>query len=79
MVAPLFLPKLQPRKNKAFNLFQAVLVVLTYIAGFLFFSEKMFLLEYLLVLVVSYLTIGLAIGLIQRNKIIEEAKAESDK
>ena len=79
MVSPLFLPKLQPRKNKAFNLFQAVLVVLTYIAGFLFFSEKMFLLEYLLVLVVSYLTIGLAIGLIQRNKIIEEAKAESDK
>jgi CDP-diacylglycerol--serine O-phosphatidyltransferase len=79
MVAPLFLPKLQPRKNKAFNLFQAVLIVLTYIAGFLFFSEKMFLLEYLLVLVVSYLTIGLAIGLIQRNKIIEEAKAESDK
>lgn len=79
MVSPLFLPKLQPRKNKAFNIFQAVLIVLTYIAGFLFISEKMILLEYLLVLVACYMIIGLAIGLIQRNKIIEEAKAESEK
>ena len=31
MVAPLFLPKLQPRKNKAFNIFQAVLIVITYV------------------------------------------------
>ena len=79
MVSPLFLPKLQPRKNKAFNLFQAVLVVITYIAGFMFVSENILLLEYLLVLVASYMVIGLAIGLIQRGKIIEEAKAESDK
>ena len=79
MVSPLFLPKLQPRKNKAFNLFQAVLVVITYIAGFMFVSENILLLEYLLVLVASYMTIGLAVGLIQRGKIIEEAKAESDK
>ena len=79
MVSPLFLPKLQPRKNKAINLFQAVLVVMTYIAGFMFISEKMIILEYLLVLGSSYLIIGLGLGLVQRSKIIAEAKAESDK
>lgn len=73
MVSPLFLPKLQPRKNKAFNIFQAVLIVLTYIAGFMFISEKMILLEYLLVLVACYMVIGFAIGLVQRKSIIEEA------
>ena len=79
MVSPLFLPKLQPRKSKALNLFQAVLVVLTYIAGFMFISEKMIILEYLLVLGSCYLIIGLGLGLVQRSKIIEEAKAESEK
>ena len=80
MVSPLFLPKLQPRKNKAFNLFQAVLIVVTYIAGFMFISQNMMLLTYLLVLVACYMVIGFAVGLIQRNKIIEEAKAcSSDK
>ena len=75
MVSPLFLPKLQPRKNKAFNLFQAVLIVITYIGGFMFITENMILLEYLLVLVACYMIIGFAIGLVQRSKIIEEAKA----
>ena len=75
MVSPLFLPKLQPRKNKAFNIFQAVLIVVTYIAGFAFITEKMILLEYLLVLVACYMIIGFTVGLIQRSKIIEEAKA----
>lgn len=79
MVSPLFLPKLQPRKNKAFNIFQAVLIVLTYIAGFMFISDKVpFLLEYLLILVASYMIIGFTIGFIQRGKIIEEAKAAKD-
>ena len=75
MVSPLFLPKLQPRKNKAFNIFQAVLIVITYVSGFMFITEKMIILEYLLVLVACYLIIGFAVGLIQRGKIIEEAKA----
>ncbi len=76
MVSPLFLPKLQPRKNKAFNIFQAILIVLTYIAGFMFISDRVpFLLEYLLILVASYMIIGFGIGLVQRSKIIEEAKA----
>ena len=75
MVAPLFLPKLQPRKNKAFNIFQAVLIVITYVCGFLFITEKMIILEFLLVLVACYMIIGLAVGLIQRKNIIEEAKA----
>lgn len=76
MVSPLFLPKLQPRKNKAFNIFQAVLIVLTYIAGFMFISDRVpFLLEYLLILVASYMIIGFTVGLVQRSKIIEEANA----
>ncbi|MCQ2054072.1 MAG: CDP-alcohol phosphatidyltransferase family protein [Fibrobacter sp.] len=80
MVSPLFLPKLQPRKNKAFNLFQAVLIVITYIAGFMFISQKMIILEYLLLLVACYIVIGFGVGLVQRSKIIEEAKAcSSDK
>ncbi|WP_407444630.1 CDP-alcohol phosphatidyltransferase family protein [Fibrobacter sp.] len=78
MVSPLFLPKLQPRKNKAFNLFQAVLIVITYVAGFMFISEKMILLEYLLVLVACYMVIGFAVGLVQRSKIIEEAAASKE-
>jgi len=75
MVSPLFLPKLQPRKNKAFNIFQAVLILVTYVSGFMFFTEKMIILEYLLLLVGCYMTIGLVVGLVQRKNIIEEAKA----
>ena len=75
MVSPLFLPKLQPRKNKAFNIFQAVLIVITYVSGFMFITEKMIILEYLLVLVACYLVIGFTVGLVQRGRIIEEAKA----
>ena len=75
MVSPLFLPKLQPRRNKAFNIFQAVLIVITYVSGFMFITEKMIILEYLLVLVACYLVIGFTVGLVQRGKIIEEAKA----
>lgn len=80
MVSPLFLPKLQPRKNKAFNIFQALLIVVTYIAGFTFVSEKIpFVTEYLLVLMACYMTIGFTIGLVTRSKIIAEAEAEQKK
>jgi CDP-diacylglycerol--serine O-phosphatidyltransferase len=76
MVSPLFLPKLQPRKNKAFNIFQIVLILLTYVAGILFYNPKVpFILEYLLILGGSYMVIGFAVGLIYRKQIIEEAKA----
>jgi CDP-diacylglycerol--serine O-phosphatidyltransferase len=79
MVSPLFLPKLQPRKNKAFNIFQGVLIVLTYIAGFMFISEKVpYVLEYLLILGGCYMVIGFGVGLINRSKIIEEAKASKE-
>ena len=75
MVSPLFLPKLQPRKNQLFNIGQAILIVITYVCGFLFISEKVpFILEYLLVLCSSYLIIGFTVGLIQRKSIIEEAE-----
>ena len=79
MVSPLFLPKLQPRKNKAFNIFQAVIIVITYVAGFSFITEKPIVLAFLLVLVGCYMSIGLAVGLIQRKSIIEEAKAAKSK
>lgn len=79
MVSPLFLPKLQPRKSKALNIFQAVLIVITYFAGFMFVSDAVpFLLEYLLILVASYMIIGFGLGLANRSKIIEEAKASKD-
>ena len=70
MVSPLFLPKLQPRKNKAFNIFQIV------VAGLLFYNPKVpFILEYLLILGASYMLIGFGVGLAYRKQIIEEAKA----
>ena len=83
MVSPLFLPKLQPRKNKAFNIFQIVLILLTYVAGLLFYNPKVpFILEYLLILGTSYMLIGFGVGLAYRKQIIdyrkqiiEEAKA----
>jgi CDP-diacylglycerol--serine O-phosphatidyltransferase len=69
------LPKLQPRKNQLFNIGQAILIVITYICGFLFISEKVpFILEYLLVLCSTYLVVGFTIGLVQRKKIIENAE-----
>lgn len=77
MVSPLFLPKLQPRKNVAFNAFQGFLIVVTYICGFTFVSEKIpFVTEYLLLLMACYIVIGFSLGLIQRKKIIAEAMAE---
>ena len=75
MVSPLFLPKLQPRRNQLFNIGQAILIVITYICGFLFISEKVpFILEYLLILCSTYLVVGFTIGLIQRKRIIENAE-----
>lgn len=80
MVSPLFLPKLQPRKSMALNIFQIVLIVITYISGFLFVSPKVpFINEYLLVLMAGYLGIGFSIGLINRKKIIAEALEEQKK
>lgn len=78
MVCPLFLPKLQPRKNPLLNIGQAILIVITYICGFMFISDKIpFITEYLLVLCSSYLIIGFGLGLVQRKKII--ANAEKNK
>ncbi len=80
MVSPLFLPKLQPRKNAAFNTFQAVMIVITYICGFTFVSEKIpFVTEYILLLMACYIVIGFGVGLVHRKEIIAEAEAESAK
>ncbi len=52
-----------------------MIIVITYVAGFTFITEKPIVLGFLLVLVGCYMSIGLAVGLIQRKSIIEEAKA----
>ena len=57
----------------------AVIIVVTYVAGFSFITEKPIVLAFLLVLVGCYMSIGLAVGLIQRKSIIEEAKAAKSK
>ncbi len=80
MVSPLFLPKLQPRKNTAFNIFQGALIVITYVCGFTFVSESIpFVTEYLLILMACYIVIGFGLGLVQRKKIIAEAMEEQKK
>ena len=79
MVSPLFLPKIQPRKMKWLNIGQGILIVLTYVSGFMFISPKVpFIMEYLLILMASYLVIGFTLGIIDRSKIIAEAKPEED-
>lgn len=76
MVSPLFLPKLQPRKNMILNLLQAALIIVTYVCGFMFVSEKVpFVTEYLLILMSVYLVFGFGLGLVQRKKIIAEAES----
>lgn len=75
MVSPLFLPKIQVRKSKFLNMMQAVLVVLTYIAGFFFISEKVpFTSEFLLIEMALYFVIGFGVGIVQRDQIIREAE-----
>lgn len=77
MVSPLFLPKLQPRKNKLFNSVQIILIIVTYISGFLFISPTIpYISEYLLILMGGYIVVGFGFGLVSRNQIIEEAKKE---
>jgi len=53
MLAPIRLPKLKPRDNRAFNLFQAINVVAAYVCGVMMWFP-----EYLLGLAFSYLSVG---------------------
>lgn len=77
MVTPLFLPKLQPRRNKAFMAFQSILIVLVYFTGFTFISPIVpFATEFILLVMLGYLTIGFGLGIVNRRKIIAEAEAE---
>ena len=52
--------------------------MITYVAGFMFITEKPIVLAFLLLLVGCYMSIGLAVGLIQRKNIIEEAKGSKN-
>jgi len=80
MVSPLFLPKLQPRKSQALNIFQIVMIIITYISGFTFVSEKIpFVTEFLLLLMACYIVIGFGLGIANRKQIIAEAEAEAAK
>jgi len=80
MVSPIFLPKLQMRKNKFVNGFQIFLIVVTYISAFFFVTDKIpYLREFLMTEAVLYVIIGFASGLIHRSEIIAEAKASADK
>jgi CDP-diacylglycerol--serine O-phosphatidyltransferase len=80
MVAPCFLPKLQPHSNKFLAALQIVLVVITYLSGFFFITSNVLLqniiLTYLMILCGSYVVIGFTLGFIQRSKIIAEAEAQ---
>ncbi len=53
MLAPIRLPKLKPRDNRVFNLFQATNIVAAYVCGVM-----MWLPEYLLGLAFAYLSVG---------------------
>lgn len=60
MISRLPVPKLVPRKNLAFNIFQAANIIFTYVVGF-----AMVLPEYLLGLALFYMIIGTTHGLIR--------------
>ncbi len=76
MVSPLFLPKIQIRKNKWINIFQIVNVVATYVCGFLFVTPLPFVREYLLLLTACYLLIGFGLGIYHREEILKQAEEQ---
>ena len=69
MVSTLYLPKLAGRKSRAFNYFQIVNIAGAYICGF-----AMLLPEYLMGLILAYLSVGFTWGLIRRERINRELK-----
>lgn len=80
MVSPLFLPKLQMRKNKIINGGQIVLIGITYLSGFFFVSDKIpFLREFLMAECILYMLIGFSSGLIHRAEILKEAENQTEK
>ncbi len=73
MVSPLFLPKIQVRKNKLFNAFQFVMIILSYILGFMFISPTVpFIHEFLIALMLGYVIIGFGHGLYRRESILKK-------
>lgn len=69
MVAPLYIPKLKPRKSKWFNWFQIANITLVYICGF-----AMIFPEYLFALILCYAVFGFGYGLLKRETIAKEQK-----
>lgn len=67
MVSPLYLPKLKPRKNKALNIFQLVVVLLCYVFGFTMQQH-----EFLMTCVLGYGVGGFVYGVIKKGTIDQE-------
>lgn len=79
MVSPLFLPKIKARASKAFNAFQFVMIIVTYILGFMFISPNIpFIHEILILLMIGYIVIGFGVGLYRREQIIKESEKKSE-
>lgn len=65
MLSNLPLPKLVPRKNVAFNVFQIACIVLAYVSGFMRILP-----EYMLVVVTTYALVGFGWGIIHRKELL---------
>ncbi len=65
MVSPLLLSKLKPRESRFVNIFQIVNIAGAYICGF-----GMLFPEYLFSLILLYLAVGFAYGIIKRKEIL---------
>jgi len=74
MISPFPLPKVAPRRNKAFNILQAGAIVATYIIGF-----ARILPEFLFAEAFGYLLVGLCAGTMAARRAAEEAaEAEAE-
>ncbi len=70
MVSTLYLSKLVPRKNRFIHYFQIVNIVIAYLLGITTFMP-----EYLMFLILLYLSVGFIYGFVKRNMIEGESAA----
>lgn len=74
MVSPLYLPKLERRKNRGLNAFQLVNVFAGYVCGF-----GMIFPEYLLAVLLAYATVGFSLGLLDRRRVVPVAREPEER
>ncbi|HPJ37621.1 MAG TPA: CDP-alcohol phosphatidyltransferase family protein [Spirochaetota bacterium] len=70
MVSTLYLSKLVPRKSKAINVFQIINIAGAFICGFATLFP-----EYLMGMIVLYLSVGFIYGFMKRNLITADARS----